>query len=71
MTIHQTASLGRLTDAKGLLEILFADGCRPSLRWLRTQQKRKAIPSVRIGRLVFFDPDAVRAALNRVKGNAQ
>ncbi|MFA6545538.1 MAG: hypothetical protein WCS99_14060 [Limisphaerales bacterium] len=64
----QRASLGRLVDAKGLLETLFADGCRPSLRWLRTQQKRKAIPSVRIGRLVFFDPDATRAALSKGRG---
>jgi len=70
MTTQQTASLGRLVDAKGLLETLFADGCRPSLRWIRTQQKRKAIPSCRIGHLVFFDPDAVRAALNRGKGRS-
>lgn len=67
MTEQHNASLGRLVDAKGLLEALFADGCRPSLRWLRTQQKRRAIPSCRIGRLVFFDPDAVRAALNKGK----
>ena len=64
MTMHQNASLGKLRDAKGLLETLFDESCRPSLRWLRTQQKRRAIPSCRIGRLVFFDPDAVRAALN-------
>ena len=64
MSTQQTASLGRLVDAKGLLETLFDESCRPSLRWLRTQQKRRAIPSSRIGRLVFFDPDAVRAALN-------
>ncbi len=70
MTEQQTASVGRLVDAKGLLETLFADNCRPSLRWLRTQQKRRAIPSCRIGRLVFFDPDACRAALNRGRGRA-
>lgn len=69
MNEQQTASLGRLVDARGLLQTMFADGCRPSLRWLRTQQKRRAIPSVRLGRLVFFDPDAVRAAL--LKGKAR
>lgn len=69
MNETQSATLGRLVDAKGLLEILFAESCRPSLRWLRTQQKRRAIPSVRIGRLVFFDPDATLAALNRTKGS--
>ena len=64
MTEKHTASLGRLVDAKGLLENLFDESCRPSLRWLRTQQKRRAIPSVTIGRLVFFDTEATRAALN-------
>ena len=63
MTEKQIASVGRLVDAKGLLETLFDESCRPSLRWLRTQQKRRAIPSCRIGRLVFFNPDDVRAAL--------
>ncbi len=67
MNEQQIASLGRLVDAKGLLEILFDERSRPSLRWLRTQQKRRAIPSVRIGRLVFFDPDATRAALSKGK----
>lgn len=64
MSTQHTASLGKLRDAKGLLETLWDESCRPSLRWLRTQQKRRAIPSCRIGRLVFFDPDAVRAVLN-------
>lgn len=63
MTEQHTASLGRLVDAKGLLETVFDESCRPSLRWLRTQQKRRAIPSCRIGRLVFFDPEAVRTAM--------
>ena len=71
MTEQQIASVGRLVDAKGLLEILFAENCRPSLRWLRTQQKRRAIPSCRIGRLVFFDPDACRAAFARGKAGAR
>jgi len=68
MNKQQNAALGRLVDARGLLECLFDERCRPSLRWLRTQQKRKSIPSCRIGHLVFFDPDAVHAALNRGKG---
>jgi hypothetical protein len=65
MNEQQSETLGRLVDARGLLQTLFADDCRPSLRWLRTQQKRRAIPSCTIGRLIFFDPDAVRAALNK------
>ena len=61
--MKEAATSNRLIDAKGLLKILFADNCRPSLRWFRTRHKLGQIPSVRIGRLVFFDPDAVRAAL--------
>lgn len=50
--------------AKELLKILFSDECRPCLRWLRDQQAARRIPFVRIGRLVFFDPEQVRAAMN-------
>jgi len=63
-TAPQTRS-SRLVDAKGLLEQLFDARSRPSERWLRIQQKRRAIPFYRIGRLVRFDVEAVRAALNR------
>jgi hypothetical protein len=53
----------KLVDAKGLLTALFDESCRPSLRWIRDQQRRRAIPFVRIGRLVFFDVNQVRARL--------
>ena len=53
----------KLVDAKGLLNALFDESCRPSLRWIRDQQRRRAIPFVRIGRLVFFDVSQVRARL--------
>jgi len=54
---------GKLVRAEDMLEQVFADNCRPSLRWLRTQTKAKAIPHIRIGHLVFFDVEMVRAAL--------
>lgn len=54
-----TGALDGYVDAPKLLEILFAAECRPSLRWLRDNQN--SIPHVRIGRLVFFDPPAVKA----------
>ena len=54
----------RYVDALKLLEILFAEASRPSLRWLRDQQKARTIPFVKIGRLVFFDPVACKAALD-------
>jgi hypothetical protein len=55
---------GKLVNARQLLELLFDPQCRPSLRWLRSQTKRKSIPFIRVGRLVFFDVDMVRAALS-------
>jgi len=54
----------QLVDAKRLLELLFDEASRPSLRWLREQQARRTIPFVRLGRLVFFDPNCVRDAMN-------
>ena len=54
---------GKLVNAEQLLEALFDAECRPSLRWLRTQTKNRAIPFVRIGHLVFFDVELVRTAL--------
>lgn len=50
-------------DAKRLLNELFDQDARPSIRWLRQQTKAKAIPFIRIGHLVFFDVDMVRTAL--------
>ena len=54
---------GKLVGAEELLNELFSDGCRPSLRWLRRQTAAKTIPHVRIGHLVFFDVEMVRAYL--------
>ena len=62
---------GKLVKAEQLLEALFAPEARPSVRWLWTQTKAKAIPFVRIGHLVFFDVELVRTALankNLVRG---
>ncbi len=54
---------GKLVDAAELLETLFEKKSRPSLRWMRMKQSDGLIPSVTIGRLKFFDPEQVRAAL--------
>ena len=53
----------KLVDAQGLLQAIFDEGCRPSLRWVRTQQARRTIPFIKAGRKVFFDPPAVLEAL--------
>lgn len=52
-----------LVDAHGLLKALFDESSRPSLRWLRQMQAQRKIPYVKIGHLVRFDVEKVRAAL--------
>jgi hypothetical protein len=54
----------RYVHAEKLLDVLFDEGSRPSLRWLRDQQKARTLPFAKIGRLVFFDPVACKAALD-------
>jgi hypothetical protein len=51
----------RYVDAPKLLEILFDEASRPSLRWVREQQRNRTLPFCQIGRLVFFDPQLVKA----------
>ena len=63
-TEKQSPLATRYVDAPKLLEILFDEASRPSLRWLRDQQKARALPFAKIGRLVFFDPVACKAALD-------
>lgn len=53
----------KLVDAHGLLEALFDETSRPSLRWLRQMQAQRKIPYVKIGHLVRFDVANVRQAL--------
>jgi hypothetical protein len=55
----------KLVNATNLLEILFDEDSRPSLRSLRTWTSTRIIPSVRIGRLIFYDLAAVQAALSK------
>ena len=63
MPIEEQVVKGKLVNAEQLLEQLFEPDCKPSLRWLRGQTKSKSIPHIRIGHLVFFDMEMVRAAL--------
>ena len=60
-----------LIDGPRLLEQVWPDPlCRPSLRWLRTNQRM--FPHIRLGRLIYFNLDMVRehlraAAMKKVK----
>jgi len=54
---------GTLVDAETLIKMLFKPECRPTVRWLRSRQERKEIPFVKLGRLVFFEPEQVKQVL--------
>jgi len=57
-----TTERKRLVSAKELLEILWSPESCPSMQWLR-QHTGTDIPAVKVGRLYFYDPEKVRAAL--------
>ena len=65
----QTPSRPRsgLLNDEALLTALFPDeSSRPSLRWLRKMRQRRLVPFYRIGgRMVLFDCNEVRAALEK------
>jgi len=63
-TTPETLCNAKLVDAQGLLDALFDESSRPSLRWLREMQAQRRIPYVKIGHLVRFDVEEVRNALN-------
>jgi hypothetical protein len=53
----------KLVDAHGLLEALFDEESRPSLRWVRQMQSQRKFPYKKLGHLVRFDVDEVRAVI--------
>jgi len=56
----------QLVGAQACLNLLFPDiDSRPSLRSFRQWQANGYLPVHKIGRRTFFDPEQVRAALDR------
>ena len=55
----------RLVNGPRLLELAFEKEGRPSLRMLRSLQKRGVVPYYKIGRLILFDPAEVRDAFSQ------
>ncbi len=53
----------KFVNAKRLLEELFEESSRPSIRTLWHWKATRAIPFTKVRNMVFFDVDAVRAAL--------
>lgn len=55
-----------LVNAARMLELVFPDpASRPSLRWVRKHRVKRTIPFIKVGSLIWFDPDQVRTALQR------
>lgn len=58
----------KLVTIKHLIQILFPDPeSRPSLRSIQRLQKARKIPVTKVGRLCFYEPDRVGAALRRLE----
>lgn len=62
---HASETDHKLVDAHGLLEALFDENSRPSLRYIRKMQAQRRIPYIKLGHLVRFDVDEVREALRQ------
>lgn len=55
-----------LVGKQGLLEALFPNPKdRPCPKWLDRQMRLRNIPYIRMGKLIWFDPPAVKAAFVR------
>ena len=63
MKAPDSLDTSQLVDGPTLLATLFAENCRPTMRWLFTQRQKRVIPHVRLGSLIFYDVPKVREAL--------
>jgi hypothetical protein len=53
------SELDKWVSGDRLLEILWEPQSRPSIQWLRKETRRRMIPFVRRGRLIFYRPRSV------------
>ncbi len=53
------SELDQWVSAERLLEILWDEQSRPSLQWIRKETKRRMLPFIRRGRLIFYRPRSV------------
>ena len=51
--------LDQLVTAERLREIVWDEESRPSIQWIRKETKRRMLPHIRRGRLVFYRPRSV------------
>ena len=60
-----TPTQGYLDAAQLLVELWPNPKARPSMRWLRGMTAKRALPFVKLNRLVFFEAERVKAALRK------
>jgi hypothetical protein len=65
MRADESNSSTALVAAQACIERVFDEESKPSLRTFREWQAKGIIPYLKIGRLVFFNPEEVRHALNK------
>lgn len=65
MRAHAVEPQSRLVDVLTCIGEVFDGERKPSLRTFRDWQAKGLIPFRKIGRLTFFDPLEVRAALDK------
>ena len=53
------SELDQWVSAERLLEILWDERSRPSLKWVRKETKRRMLPHLRRGRLIYYRPRSV------------
>jgi hypothetical protein len=63
METEESKNAAKLVNAERLLEALFDEESKPSLRWLRQMQAQGVIPYYKLGHLVRFNISEVRDAL--------
>jgi len=57
--LGEHGNMKQFVKAEDLLKILWPESSRPTLRWLRDQQKARKIPWIKSSRFVFFQPEMV------------
>ena len=63
METEEIKNAAKLVNAERLLEALFDEESKPSLRWLRQMQAQRVIPYYKLGHLARFKVEEVRVAL--------
>jgi len=63
--MRANTSSSPLVDAITCIDQVFEGERKPSIRTFRDWQAKGLIPVFKIGRLTYFDPEQVRAALNK------